>query len=319
MGFAEVARHFFFFLKAARFLKRHMETRRPAVVVCVDYYGFNARVMKDARTCGIPVIWYITPKVWAWKPHRARILGDTASDIAVIFPFETDCFSGYSARVSYVGNPLVEAIGGECENGTARASDGGDIDMSVPRTIGIVPGSREQEIRRNLGVMLDAFSLLRERFPSLRGLCSRYSGLHQELFSACAAADDIEVTTAPLPEMLDRCDVAMVTSGTATLETALRCIPHCIVYKTSWITYTLFKQFVRIPFIGLPNIVAGKRIVDEYIQNEATGEQLGKGIEKLFSVPGEYRRCVQDLRALKSQFGDTRPSKEVAGMIERYV
>jgi lipid-A-disaccharide synthase len=312
MGFAEVAAHIGFFLAARRTLIDKMKKRRPDALICVDYPRFNIPLMKSAHEQGIPVVWYIAPMVWAWKQNRAAVLGEHAAHIAVIFPFETPFFSPYRAPVSFVGNPTVEAMAREGAFSGKRKTHPGGNDFRLA----IVPGSREQEVKHLLPRMLTAFSILKGKFPGLCATVSACDSLPPSLYKKTIGGAPVEVIKTPLREMLGRADLALVTSGTATLETALLGVPHAIVYHTSLVTYAIMRQLVKARFIGLPNIIAGKAIVPEYIQEQAAPEHLAAAVSRFIESPQEYDNTVNALVALREMLGEKKPSVEVSAIIK---
>ncbi len=311
MGFAEVLRSLPFLLRARRSLVADMRTHRPDALVLVDYAGFNIPLMKTAHRMQIPVVWYIAPKVWAWKPKRAEVLRRHATAIACIFPFETSLYEGGTARVEFVGNPLVEALD---ESRNIRE----DLLAPKPATfhrIAVVPGSRRQEVRTMLKPMLDAYMLLRRSYRQLRVVVSRVSWLPPELYEVATQMPGVEIAEGPLDEVMEEADVALVTSGTATLETALRGIPHVIAYRTSAISYRIFRMLVRIPYIGLPNIVAGESLLPECIQDSVTGLKLAGELDRFLSSRDNYRVAVEKLVSLRNMLGSRRPSEEVTRLV----
>jgi lipid-A-disaccharide synthase len=310
MGFIEVAKHIFFFLDAKKQLITTMKQRKPDCLVCVDYPGLNMPMMKAAKEIGIPVVWYIAPMVWAWKRKRARVLGEFASSIACIFPFEISHFLPFTNRVYFVGNPLVEAMA--VENNSVRRSRTGDDDDF---TIAIIPGSRRQEVERLLSPMLDAFRLLKEQFPFLKATVSRFHLLDSSLFEMVREYPGVTVTTAPLREVFLSADSSFVTSGTATLEAALVGIPMVIAYKTSFITYSLMKALVKVDHIGLPNIIAKEEIVPECIQGDVNPAQLASGMRPFISDRKYYEATVARLNNLMELLGNRKPSVEVPKLI----
>jgi lipid-A-disaccharide synthase len=312
MGFLEVATHIGFFLGAKKRLIDMMENRRPDVLVCVDYPGFNMPMMKAARKRGIPVVWYIAPTVWAWKHKRAGVLGSHASHIAVIFPFEVPWFSPYRSPVTFVGNPTVEAMEREGAFAHGRKTHPG----SGAITVALVPGSRRQETEHLLPRMISAFLLLKEKYPLLMGVVSRYRGLPAEIYNRAIGGAPVEIFDGPLRDMLRRADCALVTSGTATLETALLGVPQVIVYHTSPLTYAIVKRLVHIPHIGLPNIIAGEGIVPECIQDKATGVDLAQALERFIVSPEAYTATVDRLLALREKLGEKKPSIEMCKILK---
>jgi lipid-A-disaccharide synthase len=315
MGYLEVAAHLAFFLSARKRLIAMMDERRPSALVCVDYSGFNIPMMKAAHRLNIPVLWYIAPMVWAWKQKRAAVVGSYASHIATIFPFEVPYFTGFKATVSFAGNPTVEAMEREgCFAKGKKSHPGGSAFR-----IAIVPGSRRHEIEETLPRMLSAFGILRERFPGLRAVVSRYRGLPEDLYRRYCGALPVELYGGPLREMLGTADCALVASGTATLETALLGIPFIVTYHASFITHAIFKRFLRIRYIGLPNIIASEAIVPECIQEEAAPANLARTLERFIVSPELYNTTAGKLVALREKLGEKRPSEEVSGILKEMI
>jgi len=308
MGYAEVLSHLPFFLSAKRRLLKMMAgARRPDVLVCVDYSGFNTPMMKEARGMGIPVVWYIAPMVWAWKRKRAAALGASASHIAVIFPFEERYFSPYAAPVTFVGNPLTESLPEIDPNALKFPGIDGF-------KVAIAPGSRPQEIRNMLDVMIDTACMLKTQFPAIKISVSRFGNFNESLFGRAKDAG-FEIFGGPLSALLQRSDLALVTSGTATLEAALLGVPMVAAYRTSRVSYAIYKKFVTIDSISLPNIIAGKPVIPECVQENATPKKLYCEAERLISMPQRWEETVKNLTALRAGLGEKKPSKELADII----
>jgi lipid-A-disaccharide synthase len=312
MGLWEVLIHLPFFLSAKKRLIAEMDLKRPKALVCVDYPGLNIPLMEHAHRRGIPVVWYIVPQVWAWKKKRAAVLGDQASFIGVVFPFEVDFFKSYKAPVFFVGHPLVEAME---ENPRIAASPAFLDDPSGVFRLSLVPGSRPQEVASILPTMVEAALLLQKQHTRIAITVSKCKNLPRELFHQQCSGRGIEVFEGALPDLLSRTDGAFVTSGTATLETALAKIPMVIVYQTSALTYSIMKRMIQIPFIGLPNIVAGEKIVPECIQCDFSPPRLAEEMHKFISSKDYYKATVERLSRLKQLFGDRKPSMEIAEAI----
>jgi lipid-A-disaccharide synthase len=307
MGYAEVLPALPFFLGARKKLLKMMAgPRRPGALVCVDYSGFNMPMMKEARAMGIPAVWYIAPMVWAWKRKRAAALGALASHIAVIFPFETRYFSRYAAPVTFVGNPLTEALPPAAAGRKFPGTDGFNL--------ALIPGSRPQELKNMLGVMLDAAVMLKERFPGIKVSVSRFGALRDGSFARAEAAG-FEVFDGPLQTLLQRTDLALATTGTATLEAALLGVPMVAAYRTSRISYEIYKRFVTIGHIALPNIIAGKTVVPELVQNDVTPKKMYTEAERLLSMPRVWEETAENLAALRAKLGKKKPSGEVADIV----
>jgi len=206
-----------------------------------------------------------------------------------------------------VGNPLTESL--PPIGGGAKKFPGID-----GLRVAIAPGSRPQEIKNMLNAMLDAARMLKAKFPAIKVAVSRFAGFNESLFRRAEDAG-FEIFGGPLSALLQRSDLAIVTSGTATLETALMGVPMVIAYRTSRVSYAVYKKFVTIDRIGLPNIIAGKPIVPECVQGDATPQKLYSEAERLMSIPQRWEETAANLSALRAQLGEKKPSKELADII----
>jgi lipid-A-disaccharide synthase len=309
MGFTEVLMHLPFFLKAKSIIISYLRTNKPDCLVCVDYSGFNIPVMKAASQRGIPVIWYIAPMVWAWNKKRAEVLAKYASHICCIFPFEVPYFTPFTNHVSFVGNPTVEEL-------TEKK-----LPLQQQKTfpinprLALIPGSRPQEILRVIPAMIGAYKLLKKDFPALSGTISRYTTLDEQIFIDAVSGTDCTIFNGPLIELLTNTDIAIVTSGTATLETALLGVPHIIIYKTSPVTYLLAKHFIVVCHIGLPNIIAQETVAPELIQQYVTEKDIFKAVGDFLSDPEYYRTTANKLFNLRKMLGSKMPSVSVSDII----
>lgn len=312
MGYLEVIVHLPFFLGVKRKLLRFMKEHRPSCLVCVDYSGFNIPMMKAARNMGIPVIWYIAPMVWAWKKKRAAVLARYASHICCIFPFEVASFLPYTNNVSFVGNPLAEKYSRQNLFPKKKKT------ISKKPLLAIVPGSRRQEIQHNLPPMVGAYSLLKKKYPDLRAVISKFPALPDNLFISAHKEKNLSFHSGPLSELLEKADIALVTSGTATLETSFMEIPHVIVYRTSPITYAILKHFITITSIGLPNIIAEEAVAPECIQEYVTDKVLFDRISEYLDNSEKYRETAGKLSRIKTVLGAEKPSTAVAALVQKH-
>jgi lipid-A-disaccharide synthase len=316
MGFLEVITHLSFFLTAEKIIKYELAKSKPNAVVLVDYAGFNIRILKIAHALGIPVIWFIAPKVWAWNKKRAAVLGKFCTVIATIFPFENSYFEGHASKVAFVGNPLVEALALEDESFLSAKKNPPDPGSSL--RLAIVPGSRPQEIRYMLGPMVQAFLKLQHDYPVVQATVSQCPWLPDDLFKPFRNIDGLSFSGKSLNHLFRTHDVSLITSGTATLEAGLAGIPHIIAYRISEVSYRLFKMVMKIPFIGLPNIVAGKPVVVELIQHNATPVKMYRELRRLIDSPQDFSTVRDEMIALRNKLGSKQPSTEVARIILDY-
>ena len=289
IGLVEVLKHYGQIRSALKLMKNLIVTEKPDLLVCVDYKEFNLKLAQFAKRRGVKVLFYVSPQVWAWRQGRVETYGKAIDMMAVIFPFETAYYQAKNVPVRYVGHPSVDKVYPQ----RSIAEDLQCFGLNAARpVIGILPGSRSNEIKRMLPLMLQAAAQLAQRHQGLQFLLPQAdtisdAQLHSYLQNSPLV---IKVIKQQPYDVIQCCDAVMTTSGTATLEIALLNVPMVITYRLSALTYWLGKQLVKIPFIGLPNIIAGKPIVKELIQDALTVENLVAEIEQLlFDQPYRLR------------------------------
>jgi len=319
IGVIEVLKHYREIRAALRQMQEIVATERPDLLICVDYKEFNFKLARHAKRCGVKVLFYVSPQVWAWRPGRARKYGQVIDMMAVIFPFETPYYQEHDIPVCYVGHPSVDKV----KPLRSRSED--QRLFALPKessVVGILPGSRSQEIRRMLPVMLQAAGEVQKTFPDCRFLLPQADSISDALLQTVLQDSPVAVQVIKNQPygVIQCCDAVMITSGTATLETALLTVPMVIVYKLSTLTYWLGKWLVKSPFIGLPNIVAGKAIVRELIQQQARPDTLAGEISKILADPeyaGEMRRELGKVRLLLGPGGGDRAMADLAEQMLR--
>ncbi len=293
MGFWEVVKN----LRTIRgFLKKCQEdilSWQPDVVILVDYAGFNMRIAKFCKQHGIRTFYYISPKVWAWNQKRAYKIKANVDRLFVIFPFEKDFFQKYDYEVDYVGNPLLDEIAA-----FKPASDFLQKNaLSAQPIIALLPGSRHQEVEKMLTVMLQAAQLLDTETASYQFVIAGVSNLPRSLYDDLIASFrqnaslSVQVVYEQSYDLLAKATSAMVTSGTATLETALFHVPQVVCYRTSGVTYQIVKQLIRVKYISLVNLIADAPVVKELIQDELTPQNAMLELKK--TLPGTFEREAQ--------------------------
>lgn len=317
MGYIDALTHIPFFIHARKVLIEEMKKSSPSVLVCVDYSGFNTPMMKAACNLGIPVVWYIAPKFWAWKKKKHTTnLKKYAHHVAVIFPFEAELLAKYVNRVTFVGNPLVENNTNRPELYTQRLKDD-DLRKKDIIRLALVPGSRTHEITFMLPAFVKAYKILKQRYPSVVAHVSRCPYIAQTYYSDYMNDKELTFFDGTLEDMFLRSDIALVTSGTATLQTALMGVPMVIAYKTNYLNYCIIRSltYKTVTFIGLPNIIAGRSLVPECIQKEADPAFLARTLQKFIESPELYKKTIHDLLQLRNNLGSKSPSKEVTSII----
>jgi len=292
--------------RVRRDLRRLMETDRPDLVILVDYYGFNIHVARLAKSLGIPVVYYISPQVWASRPGRVRELARTINRMLVIFPFEEALYRDAGVAVSYVGHPLLETVPApEAPPDRLR--------------IGLLPGSRRSTVARHLPIMVETAKRLHERHPAAEFVLFRPEELPAALYDAeVGPAPWIRVVHDPGYEERRRLTLALSVSGTAALENMLLGIPMVIMYRLSLATYWIARWLIRVPFVGIPNVLANRAIVPECLQAEATPEQLSAVVDSLIGRPDRLalqRTELLKLRGLLETGASRRAADEIARVL----
>jgi lipid-A-disaccharide synthase len=311
IGVVEVIKHYAEIRRALKLMQHLVAAERPDLVVCVDYKEFNFKLARYAKQQGIKVLFYVSPQVWAWRPGRVKAYGKVIDMMAVIFPFETAYYDAEKVPVRYVGHPSVDKVHAQYSKDEDLTLFG--LDKTKP-IVGLLPGSRANEIKRLLPVMLAAAETVQARLPECRFILPQADSISDDLLEQYirrSSLDIIVVKHQPY-DVIQCCDAVMTTSGTATLEIALLNVPMVIAYKLSPITYCLGKWLVNTPFIGLPNIVLGKRIIKELIQHDATAENLSAEIIRILTDKAYADEMRENLSQVKRQLGQGGGSKNMA-------
>ena len=283
LGFWEVLKRYRFLRGVFHRMIRLAEERKPDAVLLIDYPGFNLRFAAEMKKRGIRVIYYVCPQVWAW--HRSRIpkMARIIDHLLVIFPFEVEVFAGTGLKVTYVGHPLVD----EARQERARVEESALPWRSATR-LALMPGSRRQEIERILPAMVQAAGLLQQRLPSLSTVVAAATPEIADLIRARlpaipGAPTGLEVVVGSTRRILREATAAMVKSGTSTIEAALMGCPMIVVYRTAGPTYWLGKRLVRVPYLGMANLIAGREAFREFLQDAATPHALADGLAPLMA------------------------------------
>lgn len=318
VGFIEVIKHLPVITKIFNNIISYIDKNPVDAALLVDYPGFNMRMAKTLKARGIKVIYYVSPQVWAWKEKRVKVLKQIVDKMLVLFPFEKDIYAKYGMDVDYVGHPLIDEVKITEPPSSIKAQLG--IKPQMP-TIGLLPGSREKEITRHLPTMLAAAKILQNRNPNRRFIVLRAPTIPKFMLENIIKDSGVNVIIyeGPAYNGIGAMDAIMVASGTATLECGLLLRPMIIMYKTAWPTYWLARSVIKIPYIGLVNIVAGKKIIPELIQQDATDEKLAAGIEDIFANPNTYGQMTNDLAQVKIKLGNSGASTRAATIITSFL
>lgn len=301
MGFAEVARHYFFFRKLFHRLIRIASERKPDAVILVDYPGFNLRLADRLSRMGIRVVYYICPQVWAWNRSRIPKMARIINRLITIFPFEEKHFADSGLKVDFVGHPLV------AETDKTLSSPPAALPWKSSDRIALLPGSRMNEINRLLHPMIDSAAVILRSKPSASFIIAAASEEMAEHIRAQIksrpSTPDIPVVAGMTREIIRQARAAVVASGTATVETALLKCPMVIVYKVAWLTYLLGRMLIRIRHIGMVNIIAERTICPELIQMAATPAAIADAILPLITDTPQRRQMISELEAVRHALG----------------
>ena len=307
MGFVEVLRSVPRHHALLQELRRRLREGAVSVLVTVDYPGFNMRLAASARDAGVPVLYYITPQVWAWGANRLPKLARLITKAAVILPFEEDLLRRHGIDATFVGHPLLDRAASLPSRAAARAELGIRPDALL---LALFPGSRPQEIERHLEPFVAAAELLRARHPALEVVVSVAPGL------------SIPVERCPYRQLamssltlLRAADAALCKSGTTTLEAAVAGCPLIVGYRTSRWTHALARRLVRIPHIGLVNVVAGREVAPEFVQDALEPGAMAAALSPLLAGGAERDRMQSGLAAVRAQLGAPGAAMRVAEMV----
>jgi lipid-A-disaccharide synthase len=312
MGFVELAGSVRNIWRADRTLRRAMRERSPDLLVLIDFPEFNLRLAKLAKKLKIPVLYYISPQIWAWRRGRVRQIARWVDHMAVVFPFEVSFYEKWGVKVSFVGHPLLDIVRSRESREDVLAHLALD---AAKQTIAILPGSRRGEISYHLPVLLDAAFRLGQD-SGVQFFVIRASTVdRQELESMLKRVPlRIPIVEDERYDAVNACDLAWTASGTATVETALLLKPMIIVYRLSWLTYALARMLVNVKHVGMVNIMAGKEVVPELIQADFTAERVVKKTRILLESRDGRDRIVRKLVSLREKLGTPGAADRVANI-----
>lgn len=313
VGLVEVLARYGQIRRALNKIKQHLSNTKPELLVLVDYVEFNLRLAKAAKAMGIKVLFYVSPQVWAWRPHRIQKIGAVIDAMAVLFPFEVDVYQRSGIPVRYVGNPVVDQV--QVSQSKEVLRDRLGLDQECP-VLGLFPGSRNSEIRRHWPVMMQACARLVNDLPQVQLIAGVASGVNIETQLAPFVPKGLVITfvEGQSHEVMAASDALMISSGTATLEAGLLQKPMAILYRVSPVSYAILKRFILVPDIGLVNIVAGSRIAQEFVQEQATPENLSAECLRLLTDTTYREQMRERLGVVREKLGEGGGSRRVAEM-----
>jgi lipid-A-disaccharide synthase len=315
MGFAEVIKNLPTILNNLKFCKKDVQEFHPDVLILIDYPGFNLRIAKWAKEQGLKVIYYISPQVWAWKEGRVKSIKQVVDKMLVILPFEESFYhSKWDYKVQYVGHPLVQVVNEFLHDHPKQQQPGKPI-------IALLPGSRKQEVAKKLPIML----AVSKEFPGYRFAVAKTSSLDEDFYTQFLKNyPDVSSVKDQTYSLLSQATAALVTSGTATLETALFGVPQVVCYKGSTVSYQIAKRLISIKYISLVNLIMDRPVVKELIQNELTITNLVIELQSILQNDNKRTQILNDYRALQEMLqkqgnASARAAQEIIGFLQASV
>ncbi|MEN8256530.1 MAG: lipid-A-disaccharide synthase [Thermodesulfobacteriota bacterium] len=318
VGIVEVLAHLGSIISAQNILHNALKERKPDLLILIDYPDFNLMLAKKARRLHIPVLYYISPQVWAWRSGRVKKIRKLVDEMAVILPFEKAFYARHAFPVTYVGHPLAEHVKAIIGREAFFDKHGLPAGKNV---VGIMPGSRRKEIATMLPVFLKAASLLQKVHPDTTYLLPLAPTLTIDVLKENGLDDfpvDIHVVEGDRYDLMACCDLVMAASGTVTLELALLQIPMLVSYKVSAMTHFLGKRFIKVDYASLVNLIADEEIVPELLQDDATPEKIARAMQKIWPGNQPHTEMISKLAEIKDALGQGGAADNVASLAEKF-
>jgi lipid-A-disaccharide synthase len=314
VGITEVLFKIRSILKALRRLKKSLDQEKPDLIILIDFPDFNLRLAKIAHRKGIPILYYISPQVWAWRPKRVKLIAQWVKKMVVLFPFEVPFYEAAGIDVEWVGHPLLDIVKPTFSKEVAFQRFGLD-----PRrkTIALLPGSRMHEVKRLLPPLLASAQLLAKEIPDLQFIIPLAPGIHQRTLSPRMRniLVPVKVVEGWAYEVMNLSELLITASGTATLEAALLGKPMVIVYKVSFFSYWIGRALIQVDHIGLVNLVAGKEIAPELIQKDVHPQRIAEEALRILRDPILRRRMTESMAEVRQSLGEPGAARRAAGIV----
>ncbi|WP_373550770.1 lipid-A-disaccharide synthase [Haliscomenobacter sp.] len=304
MGFVEVLKNLRTIVRNLRFCEQDILAYQPDALILIDYPGFNLRIAKWAKEQGIKVLYYISPQIWAWHTSRVHQIKATVDRMYVILPFEKDFYAKYNCEVDFVGHPLLDVVKGYAAAPDFRSKNG----LTEAPIIALLPGSRKQEIIRMLSVMLEMAPLFPQYQFVIAGAPSMPVAFYEQISAEKQRPQNVKLVQKQTYDLLSQAEAALVTSGTATLETALFQVPEVVCYRGNNLSYQIAKRLISVKYISLVNLIVDKPLVKELIQNDFNSKRLHTELEKILQpvVRQEIKAGYAELQLLMGDAGASR-------------
>jgi lipid-A-disaccharide synthase len=316
VGLTEVVRHLGRLRAIFRGLLADVDAHRPQAAVLIDYPDFNLRLARELHRRGIPVLYYVSPQLWAWRAGRMRTVRRHVAHMLVIFPFEEALYRSAGVPVTFVGHPLVELVQPPVDSKAFLTSQG--LDPARP-VVALLPGSRPGELAHNLPTLLDGAAALAARRPDVQPVLALAPSLDPAACTRAVGPRAVRIVQGQTPALVGSASVALVASGTATVETALLGTPMVVVYRVSRLTYLLGRPLLRVSRFAMVNLIAGRDIVTELIQDDFTAERVASEALALLDDPERAAGMRADLAEVKRALGSPGASARAAAIVARYL
>ncbi len=313
LGFVEVVKHLPFILKVEKVILDFVKLNKIKLAILIDYPGFNLRIAKKLNKLGVKVVYYISPQIWAWHQSRIKKIKTSVDQMLVVFPFEEKFYIDGNVPVEYVGHPLVERI----EQFNFKLKNEFFKELGIEKEIFLIlPGSRKHEIEKHLPELIKSADIISCK-NNLQTIVACSENLDEEYLQQFISSDDVKIVKGNTYNLLKHSKFGIIKSGTSTLEAAIIGLPFVVIYSTSKLTYELAKRLVKIDHIAMPNIIAGKTVVREFIQSEVNAELISDYIESLLNDESALNNLKLELNKIKTQLGNTGASKNAADIITK--
>lgn len=311
LGFVEVIKHLPFILEVEKKIIEHVKLNKIKFAILVDYPGFNLRIAKKLKSLGVKIAYYISPQIWAWHQSRIKKIKNRVDKMLVVFPFEKEFYKNGNVQVEYVGHPLVERI----ENFSFKLKEELFSELNIDKEILLIlPGSRKHEIEKHLPELIKTASIVSKQ-NDLQTVVACSDNLEVEYLQQFIQNSEIKIVKGNTYNLLKNAKFGIVKSGTSTLEAAIIGLPFVVIYSTSKITYELGKRLVKIDFIAMPNIIAGKSVVREFIQSEVDSNLIANFIQTLLNDNSKIENLKSELEIIKNKLGNSGASNNAAKII----
>jgi len=318
IGFAEVIKKLPKYRKLFQSLVEKMDAEKPDAVILIDYPGFNIRFAKEAKKRNIPVIYYISPQVWAWAKGRIKTIKNVVDKMLVFFEFEETLYRQHNINATFVGHPLVEHV--KLSMSKEQALRNFALDPSK-KIIALLPGSRHTEVKNLLPIMLKSACLISKEISDAQFILIKSSVVGLNVFQEIIKNFNLPITIIDKNhyDAINCCDLAMVASGTATLETAIINKPMVLIYKVNFLTWVIARLLIKIPYIGLVNVVAGKKIIPEFIQFDAQPKKISAACLDLLNSNAKSNLMKSELAKVKEKLGAPGANSKAAKEILKFI